>query len=29
MENKVSKSVLNLLPTYLAHLKSIQDTDSP
>ena len=29
MEKKISKSVLKRLPTYLAHLKSIQDADSP
>ena len=29
MEEKISKSVLKRLPTYLAHLKSIQDADSP
>lgn len=29
MEKKISKSVLKRLPTYLAHLKSIQDAESP
>ena len=29
MDKKISKSVLKRLPTYLAHLKSIQDSDSP
>ena len=29
MEKKISKSVLKRLPTYLAYLKGIQDTDSP
>ena len=29
MEKKISKSVLKRLPTYLAHLKSIQDAETP
>ena len=29
MDKKISKSVLKRLPTYLAHLKSIADTDKP